>query len=303
VHFKAALADEISGWACAERALMEPCARLSPAPGALDSGLVTLRGRHVRKMNRILYLLDLLCALVVRDVTVRYRRSVLGILWSLLNPLFQLLVFRFVFRTLLPLKIPDYTLFLFIGLLAWGWFQSSLLAATTSIIDNASMLHQPGFPDPILVIVAVLSHLVNFALALPVVGVFLITSGHYPTIAIAALPFVVIAQLAFTLSLAYFVAGLHVRFRDMQYMLGILLMLGFYLAPVFYDVNSIPQQYQHWFRLNPLVPLITAYRQILIQGVAPPWGSLAWVTAASAVLLAGAYSLFQRLRAGFIETL
>jgi lipopolysaccharide transport system permease protein len=254
-------------------------------------------------MNRTLYLLDLLWALVVRDVTVRYRRSVLGIAWSLLNPLLQLLVFRFVFRALLPLKIADYTLFLFIGLLAWTWFQSSLLAATTAIIDNAPMLHQPGFPDSVLVIVAVLSHLVSFALTLPVVAVFLVTSGHYPTSAIAALPLVVIVQLIFTLSVAYFLAGLHVRFRDTQYLLGILLMLGFYLAPIFYDVNSIPEEYRQLFRLNPLVPVITAYRQILIHGVAPQWDGLLWVTAFSAVLLVGTYSLFQRLRAGFLETL
>ena len=93
---------------------------------------------------------DLLYELVARDLKLRYKRSVLGVAWSLLNPLMQLLVFAFVFGTVLPLGIPDYVIFLFTGILAWNWFHSSLLTATSTIVDNRDLVKRPGFPAAIL---------------------------------------------------------------------------------------------------------------------------------------------------------
>jgi lipopolysaccharide transport system permease protein len=253
--------------------------------------------------RRLVHAWDLLLTLIARDVKLRYRRSVLGLGWSLLNPLLQLLVFQFVFSTLLPLRVPDYTAFLFVGILVWVWFQSSLMSATSAVIDNGSLIKQPGFPESVLPVVTVVSNLVNFVLAFPILFVFLLVGGHAPSLAVLALPCVIAVQLVFTLSLAYLLASVHVRFRDTQYLMGVILMLGFYLAPVFYDPRSIPQNYQSLYRLNPMVHLLNAYREVLIGGRSPAWAPLAVIIGASIVILTCTFAMFNRASHRFIEEL
>ena len=127
--------------------------------------------------RRLIYMRDLLRELVGRDMKLRYKRSVLGIAWTLLNPLTQLLVFLFVFNLLLPLNIPHYSSFLFAGILVWNWFQGSLNQSTGAIVDNRELLRRPGFSAAILPIVTVTSHLIHFLLALPVLLLFLMLEG------------------------------------------------------------------------------------------------------------------------------
>jgi lipopolysaccharide transport system permease protein len=253
--------------------------------------------------NDVRYAWDLLLTLVIRDVKVRYRRSVLGLGWSLLNPLLQLLVFYFVFSKLLPLRIENYTMFLFVGLVAWTWFSSSLVAATSSIVDNGPLLLQPGFPESVLVVVSVASHLVNFLIALPIAFVFAIFAGRGGSWMLLSLPVVIAVQFLFTVSIAFLLAAVHVRFRDTQYLLGILLMLGFYLAPVFYRLDSIPEQYRAVYSLNPMVPLLESYRRVMLDGTAPEWKPLLLVAAGSAMLLFISYRFFLHRHSEFVEQL
>ncbi len=246
---------------------------------------------------------NLLLTLVARDIKLRYRRSVLGVAWTLLNPLLQLLIFQFVFGSMLPIRVPDYTSFLFVGILVWIWFQSSLMAATSAVIDNGLLIKQPGFPESVLPIVTVVSNLVNFVLALPILLIFLLVGGHIPTLAVLALPCIIAVQLVFTLCLAYLLASVHVRFRDTQYLIGVILMLGFYLSPVFYDPSVIPQQYQTIYQLNPMVPLMTAYRDVLIHGRSPDWLPLLAMLGVSMMALFCTFTMFNRASHRFIEEL
>jgi lipopolysaccharide transport system permease protein len=219
--------------------------------------------------RHVIYACDLLRALVRRDMKLRYKRSILGVAWTLLNPLTQLLVFVFVFTFVLPLNIPHYPSFLFTGILVWNWFQGALHQSTGAIVDNRELLRRPGFPVAMLPMVTVTSYLVHFLLALPVLLLFLMLDGHPLTSVLLALPGVMGLQFLLILSLAYLVATLHVTFRDTQYLLGVLLNLLFYLTPVFYNANSIPERYQALYRLNPMTHLVEAYREILLQGVFP----------------------------------
>lgn len=253
--------------------------------------------------GRLIYLRDLLRELVVRDMKLRYKRSALGIAWSLLNPLAQLLVLSVIFRLVLPLNIPNYTSFLFTGLLVWGWFQTSLFTATGAIVDNRDLIRRPGFPAAILPVVTVASHLVHFLLALPVLLLFLLFNGIPLTKAIIALPLVIALQFLLTLSLAYFVATLHVTFRDTQYLLGISLLLTFYLSPVFYDVSAIPARYQLFYHLNPMVDLLGAYRAILIRGELPNRLPLLPLSLVAVGLLWLSYRIFVRASYRFAEEL
>jgi len=253
--------------------------------------------------RRLVYLKDLSWTLVDRDMKVRYKRSVLGITWSLLNPLLQLLVLYFVFRVVLPLGIPNYVVFLFTGILVWNWFQSSLQFACGAIADNSALIGQPGFPAAILPVVTVTTHLIHFLLALPILLVFLAVEGTPLTRAMLALPLLIALQFALTLGLAYLVATAHVHFRDTQYLVGVFLLLGLYLSPVFYEPDSVPARYQPVYRLNPMVHLIDSYRSILIRGELPDLTPLLVLSLLAVGLLALSYRIFLRASHRFIEEL
>lgn len=256
-----------------------------------------------RYLRQLVYVRDLLRELVARDMKLRYKRSVLGIVWSLLNPLLQLLVFYFVFGSLLPLNIPHYATFLFSGVLVWSWFQSSLLFATGAIVDNRELIKRPGFPVAILPAVTVTSHLVHFLIAIPLLLLYVHLDVGYLTRAVAALPLVIAIQFIFTLSLAYLISTFHVRFRDTQYLLSVLLQLLFFLTPIFYTLAAIPERFRWIFNLNPMVHLMDAYRAILIAGQFPDMASLVLLMAWSAGLLAIGYLVFMRASYHFVEEL
>jgi len=250
-----------------------------------------------------LYIWDLLIQMVGRDLKLRYRGSILGVAWSLLNPLAQLLVFSFVFHTVLPLNIPNYTMFLFIGLLPWSWFQSSLMGAATVILDGRALLKQPTFPTAILPVVVVMANLLHFLLALPILFIFLWLAQIQLGALILLLPIIIVLQALFTLSLSYFVATLHVFFRDTQYLVGVFLFLLFYLTPIFYNADVIPAKYQMLYRLNPVLQLLEAYRDILLRNALPSVGSLLLVAGASIGCLFLGYHIFIRASYRFIEEL
>jgi lipopolysaccharide transport system permease protein len=258
----------------------------------------TLFHRH-----QLVYLRDLLRELVVRDIRLRYKRSVLGVVWSLLNPLFQMLVFVFLSRRVLSLEIPNYPSFVFTGVLAWNWFQSTVVATTGAITGNREIIRRPGFPAAILPVVTVAANLIHFLLALPIPLLFLVFSGGRLTSTILALPPVIMLQFLLILSLGYLVSTVNVTFRDTQHILGVCFRLLFYLTPVFYDASSIPARYQVLYHLNPMFHLITAYRTILIQGDLPDLRALLALSVLTAGLLRLGHTVFQRASYRFVEEL
>lgn len=250
-----------------------------------------------------IYIVDLLRVLVGRDFKLRYKRSVLGIAWSLLVPLAQLAVMYVVFNQLLRLGIPNYTSFLLAGILPWGWFHASITAASRTIVENRDLVKQVGFPITVLPAVTVLSQLVHFLLAVPILAVFLLADGFYPTLPMVALPLVIAVQFMLTASLAYLVAALQVTFRDTQHLTGIGLLLLSYMTPIFWDTSVIQGSYRLLFTLNPLACLLEAYRTILMGGRFPNPGPLAALTAVSTLALYASYWFFLHARDRFVEEL
>ena len=268
----------------------------------LASGSRTEQWKHP-SVQRGLYVRDLLQTLVARDMKLRYKRSVMGFAWSLLNPLAQLLVFGFVFTRVLPLHIQNYPVFLFSGLLPWSWFSGALFEATDAIVGNRELIRRPGFPIAVLPVITLLSHLVHFVLAVPVLLLFILAAKITLTWTILALPLIIIIQFVFMLSLAYLLSTIHVTFRDTQYLLNILLLLGFYLTPVFYDSTAVPPKSQLIYSLNPMYHLINAYRSILLHGMWPDFVSISLVGAASLILLLIGYRYFHNTSSQFVEEL
>ncbi len=248
---------------------------------------------------------DLLVGLVSRDIKLLYNRSALGIAWMLINPLMQLVVYAFVFGILLVNNsIPNFTSYIFSGLLVWTWFQGSLTEATGAIVHNRALIRQPGFPVAVLPVVNVATGLIHFLMSLPILLIFLWIDGIELHAGLLLLPLLMALQFALTVSLAYVLASLNVTFRDTQHTLGVLLQMLFYFSAIFYQV---PEQYSHIFQFNPVLILIDGYRSILLSPEATTasfgWMPVLILAAVTAVLLPLGHRIFQRQSERFVEEL
>lgn len=245
-------------------------------------------------MQRWMHLRDLVWTLIARDMKLRYRGSLLGMAWTLLNPLAELLVLLFVFKVVMPLGIPNYGAFLFTALLVYGWFNTALTFATVSIVNSRELIRRPDVPTAVLPIVSVASTLVHFLLSLPVLFALLVITGVPITPAVLLLPLLIALEFLLISALAYPLATLHVWFRDTQYLLRVVLQLMFYLTPVFYDASSIPERYKFLYKINPMVFVVDAFRDILVHGRMPDPGGVLMVAAVSTVLLVIGLGIFKR---------
>ena len=265
---------------------------------------VPSRGSRKRRLgHRIIYIRDLLRELILRDLKIRYKRSYLGIAWSLVTPIAQVLIFSFLFQQVLPLDVPNYTAFLFVGVMSWSWFSTSLNSAAGAVAQNPGLVRRPGFPVAVLPVLALASSGVHFLLALPVLILFTVRGGGTLGTPLIALPAVVAVQFFFTLSLAYLIAASNVRFRDTQHLVASLLMVTFYLTPVFYSTRLVPDEYKVFYEFNPMASILEAYRDVLIENRWPDLNDLLWVSGLAAIWLCGTYWLFRRVSVRFAEEL
>jgi ABC-type polysaccharide/polyol phosphate export permease len=225
----------------------------------------------IREVIRYRYLLQ---NLVRRDLKVRYRNSVLGILWSLLNPLFMMLVFSLIFGKLIPrVDIPHYPVFFLVGLLPWNFFSGSVLSGTVSITSNSPLIKKVFFPRVLLPTATLLSNLVNFLLAFIVLVIFLYVSGIGLTVHALWLPAILFTQLLFTLGLVLILGTLHVFYRDVVMILDVVMLAWFFMTPIIYSLDLLsesqtimnitfnPAVVMRW--VNPMASIIDGYRTVL----------------------------------------
>lgn len=248
----------------------------------------------------------LIQSLVARDLKARYRGSVLGFFWSFVNPLLLLLVYSFVFSTVMPNKtegIQPYALFMFCGILPWTWFSASLSEATNSLISGGNLIKKVLFPAEILPIVSVLANMVNFFLGLVILVPSLIYFHKlHLSFDLLWFPATVLVQLVFTLALGLILSALAVHFRDIRDLLFNILTLWFFATPIiYYWRQDNVQKYKHVFDLNPFTHIAITYQEVLFFGQVGhgPW--LLALGAASILLFLAGYWFFDRLRDSFAE--
>nr|HMT22443.1 ABC transporter permease [Promineifilum sp.] len=193
-----------------------------------------------RELRQYRYLLR---NLVVRDLKARYKNSVLGILWSILNPLFLMVVFTILFSVLANNQIRDYPIFVLTGLIPWNFFSGSLMSGTISITGNSGLVKKVYFPRELLPASALLSNLVNFLFAFLVLIVFLYIFGIGLTIHALWVPAILLTQLIFTLGLCLLLGSLTVFYRDVLMILEVVMLAWFFLTPVFYPITYLPTSY------------------------------------------------------------
>jgi ABC-type polysaccharide/polyol phosphate export permease len=241
----------------------------------------------------------LIHSLVGRELKARYRGSVLGFLWSFINPLLMLLVYGIVFGYVLVVPRSaghePYFVFLFCGLLPWSWFQASIAEASGSLIAGGNLIKKVLFPAEVLPVVCVLTNLAQLVLALPILLLVLVYERKLGVSALL-LPLPVIVQLVFTLGLALLVSALTVHFRDIQSILAHVLHLWFFATPVIYAYTELPAGLRRVFKFNPLTHLIVSYQQMLFDDRFTDWRGLAGSALAALLLFALGSALFDRLR-------
>ena len=208
----------------------------------------------------------------------------------------------FVFTTVLPLGIPNYPVFMFTGLIAWAWFSAGVASATSSAIDRRDLLFRPGVPRAAVPIVSVLTDAIDYFAALPVLIVFLLIGDGVPATALA-LPVILAVQMMLTLGLGFALCAANVYLRDVRLFVDVALLLGFYLSPVFYDVGQIPAAYRFVPNLNPMAHLLSAYRNVLIDGQLPDPVSFAVLTAVCSGVLAVGYAIYRATSPSFVDEL
>ena len=246
---------------------------------------------------------ELLAQLTSREIKQRYKQSVLGYAWVILNPFFQMLVMAFVYNIIM--RVPDlgvpYSIYLYAGLLPWTLFNNSLTGSVNSLVGNAGLLSKIYFPREIFVMSTMLAKMVDFALSCSIFVIFMIYFQIPVTWNILwVIPILLIQQL-FTYALSLFLAAANLFYRDIQYLLNLVLLIWMYLTPVIYATEFFPEKYQWIFKLNPMAIIINAYRQVILAGGMPNLKSLGLALLLSLGILALAYKFFKKVEGLFAD--
>ena len=224
----------------------------------------------------------------------QFKGSLLGLLWAVLLPLSQLMIFVFLFRRVVPLKIENYPVFVFTGLLPWNWFSMSITSANSLFISNRDIVRRPNFEPSILALVNALSNLLTYLISLPIIFILLAISGKRLTWAVLLLPVIMLIQGTLIVGLSLFLATWNVFYRDLQHITGVAVMLMFYLTPVFYSLENVGREYGKLFTLNPMAVLVQSYRAILYEGTIPDVSTLLVATTVSVTIFGLGYLAYRR---------
>jgi ABC-type polysaccharide/polyol phosphate export permease len=246
---------------------------------------------------------ELLWHMTIRHLRGQYKQSVLGYAWAFVNPLSLMLIMTFVFSTILrfPSEGVPYPLFLFVGLLPWIFFSSALLSGTESVVGASSLVTKVYFPREVLPTAAVLTKLVDLGFGMIILFGLMVYYGEPPALTSWWLPVLFTIHMVFALGLTLPLAALNLFFHDMRFLVGVAITLWFYLTPVLYPVDLVPEEYQFLYDINPNSLFINAYRRVLLHGDDPGLEKvLLGLVIAVATFLVG-YYLFKKMEPSFAD--
>lgn len=244
---------------------------------------------------------DLMISLTKKEIKIKYKSAVLGWLWSLLNPLLLMLVFSFVFTRIINIQIKDFPVFLLSALLPWFFLNFSLNASVTCIVDNASLIKKAYFPYEVIPLSIVAANLFNFLVSQILLFVFLLYFHIFPMCSWLYLPLIILLQAIFVSGICLAVAALHTLYRDVKYIVELLMLVWFYATPIFYPLSFVPENIRGFFYLNPLSLFMNSYRDILLYGKAPGFSVLGWMVGISIIFALLGMALFSKNKRFFAD--
>lgn len=244
----------------------------------------------------------LLSQLILREVKSRYKQSIIGYAWVILNPLAQLIVYSFVFSMIFrfPTNNTPYSIFLFIGLLPWIYLQSSVSAATISLVDNADLLKKVFFPREVLIYSIIIAKLIDFLFVCLVLVAFLIYYHVQPAQSVIFIIPLFLIQIILMTGICLMFSTFNLFYRDIQYLVNLLLMLWMYLSPVVYALSLVPKELIFLYKLNPMVGIIEGYRSVIF-GYPFDKGAIIWSFMISSLIFLLGFWVFKRAEATFAD--
>jgi lipopolysaccharide transport system permease protein len=238
---------------------------------------------------------DLLWLLTKKEVTLKYKRTSLGIFWSLLNPILLALVLFIAFRVFMKFEMENYAFFLLSALFPWNWFSASITLSTVTLIGNVSLIKRIRFPRHFLIIATVLAQFINLLFSIPIIVGLACFYGKGPGISwLLAIPILIVLQFAVTIGICLAISMVNAYFRDMEYIIGVIVSMLFWMTPIIYPLDAVPKAYQIYLILNPLTYLITSWRDIFMSN-SINWGNIGISLGSSLVFFLLGVLVFQSL--------
>lgn len=243
---------------------------------------------------------ELIWELALKELKVRYKRSVLGFLWALLNPALMMVVLTVVFSTIMRIAIPHYAIFLLSVLLPWTFFAQSLSYAVESIVVNGDLIKKVSVPKLVFPVAAVIANVINLILSLIPLALLVAVMGHPFYWTWLYLPVPILALVIFTIGVAFLFAAANVFYRDVSHIVQVILSAWFYFTPIIYALDFVPANLRWFFKLNPIIYVINGFRLSVYYGLLPRWQSIAAsFVCAFASLLVG-FAVFRNYQEDFV---
>ena len=246
---------------------------------------------------------EMLKSLVKKDLRTRYKGSFLGFLWTFVSPLLQVAVYAVIFPYLLRNTVPNYTMFLFVAQVPWGFFTNSVLGSCSLFVYNSDLVTKVYFPREVLPLSNALGGLVNMCLVYIVVMILVIASGISLTWNLLWLPFLFFVQTCFCAGVAMLFSCINVYFRDIEHLMSIIVMAMYFATPIMYDLSAMPDKIRNLLILNPMCGFILNYRNVVFYGRGVDFSTFLYPMSLSFVLLPLSMRLFHRMQKGFTEVL
>lgn len=246
---------------------------------------------------------EMIFSLVRKDLRTRYKGSLLGFLWTFLNPLFQLVVYSIVFSYVMRVNLPNYYIFMFVGLLPWMFFCTCVQGGANSVMINADLLKKIYFPRIVLPIATVSAAFLNMLFSMVIMFFALFISGIGISKYIIYFPFILILLYFFGLGLTFIFSACNVYFRDLEHIVGIFTMSMFYVTPIIYPLEMVPERFLLFFKLNPMAYIICVFQDIFYYKRLPQMDMLVNILFFSFLILTIGYFVFQKLQKNFVEEL
>lgn len=257
----------------------------------------------MRQLKELYHYREMMYNLVKKDLRTRYKGSILGFLWTFINPLLQLVIYTIVFSVIMRCNVDKFYIYLFIALIPWIFFTTALQGGATSIISSKDLIKKVYFPRAIIPLSVVNAAFMNMLFSMVIVFAALLVSGIGLSGYVVFLPVIMFVEYVFALGLAMIFAALTVYFRDLEHILGIVIMGWFYLTPIVYTMDMVPEEYRQYYKFNPMTDIIAVYRDILYYKQMPQLETLTSIFMWSIVFIIVGYAMFQRLQKHFVEEL
>jgi ABC-type polysaccharide/polyol phosphate export permease len=236
-----------------------------------------------------------------KDFKIRYTHSLLGYAWSVLNPLLFSLIYYLVFSVFIRFQVPNYPGYLLLGIVLWNFFSEGSANGVSSLLARANVLSKVAVPRWIPVYAAILNALLTFSISILVLVILLRATGTVATWAMLSFPVMLLDLVVLTLGVSLMLAPLHVRYRDVGYLWGILVQVGFWLTPIIYQEAMVPDRWRWLLKYNPMARIIEDSRRSVIYGMWPEWAAVGRTTLMAFLVLGLGALVFRRLQARVVE--